>query len=78
MAKEKTMRLNETKEVEYTHTAIGMFKNTTDGVYYVAEIQYNPVTGEVSPKMAIIEGGPGKDFGIERFKIHASIHGLVQ
>ena len=50
-----------------THEAFGIYKGS-DNQWYVASIKYDPVTGatgEFKSKVA----GPGRDFGIEQFKI---------
>ena len=59
-----------------THTALGVFKDEKIGVWYVAEIKYNPTTNQVG-EINKVEAGPMRDFAIEKFKLEAVEHNLV-
>lgn len=68
---------NKTEAVsELTHVALGTFKNDSTGEWMVAKLKYNPETGDAEV-VEKISAGPGRDFGIEKFKIVAVEEGIV-
>lgn len=60
----------------FTHEALGIFKNEKTGAWCVAVIKYDPVT-KVAGAIEEVEAGESRDFGIEKFKILASEKDLV-
>lgn len=62
--------------VSFTHEAIGTFKHPDTGVWMVAVIKFNPVTGDVS-ELNSIEAGPSRDYAVERFKLEAVQRDIV-
>lgn len=59
-----------------THVGLGMYKNQETGEWLVAKLKFNPDTGEAE-LVERIPAGPGRDFGIEKFKIVAVAEGIV-
>lgn len=59
-----------------TETALGVYKDYNTGEWMVAKLKYNPLTHEVVWDSAIA-AGPGRDFGIEKFKLTAVDEGIV-
>lgn len=76
-AKEEIKKeLKDVEPVVYTQTAIGIYKDSKIGLWFLSEFNYNPQTGNVS---ALIKHGPYEDrtMAIEHFKIKAANLDLV-
>jgi len=76
----KKMQLKEDEviesKVELTHVALGTFKDELTGEWLVAKLKFDPVTGQAEVAERI-PAGPGRDFGIEKFKLVAVAEGIV-
>ena len=78
---EKTLKPKGSKTVDVSNavlseTAIGIFKDVISGEWMLAEIKYNPLTGETG-EFNKVTAGPYKDFAIEKFKMAAVEYALV-
>jgi len=56
----------------FTHEALGTFKDPETGEWQVAVIKYDPTTGVSGDFTKVPAGGKSRDFANERFKIEAS------
>lgn len=59
-----------------SETLLGIYKDYNTGEWMVAKAKYNPITGAIG-ELERISAGPGRDFGIEKFKLVAVEEGLV-
>lgn len=66
----------ETKTVEFTRSAVGTYQDTTTGIWFVAIIRFDPVTG-TAKVVQRTEAGSSEDFAHEQFKLEAVSLGLV-
>lgn len=60
-----------TVKPNFTHEALGTFKDPDTGEWYVSLIKYDPATGQSGEFSKIAAGGTSKDFAVETFKLEA-------
>lgn len=75
MARPKKLKSEaQSTEPTLTETAIGVYKQE-DGTYYIAEVIYDPITGEAA--LEDLHHVASKTEASERFKIEAVKKGFV-
>jgi hypothetical protein len=75
--KEEAMEQKQAEEEStLTHLALGTYQDPVTREWMVVEIQYNPLTNKVG-EIVKINGGPTKEFAVEKFKLTAVREGVV-